>query len=69
MKIVIAGSSGLVGTALTDSLLRDGHTVVRLQRSGSGAKKENGKSEKAKEKERDRDEGDKDDKKAKKGKD
>jgi len=44
MKIVIAGSSGLVGTALTDSLLRDGHTVVRLQRSGSGAKKENGKS-------------------------
>ena len=40
MKIVIAGSSGLVGTALTDSLVRDGHTVVRLQRSGSGAKKE-----------------------------
>jgi uncharacterized protein (TIGR01777 family) len=44
MKIVIAGSSGLVGTALTDSLLRDGHTVVRLQRSGSGAKSQNGKS-------------------------
>jgi uncharacterized protein len=44
MKIVIAGSSGLVGTALTDSLVRDGHTVVRLQRSGSSAKKENGKS-------------------------
>ncbi len=40
MKIVIAGSSGLVGTALTDSLLRDGHTVVRLRRSGSAAKKE-----------------------------
>jgi uncharacterized protein len=40
MKIVIAGSSGLVGTALTDSLLRDEHTVVRLRRSGSGAKKE-----------------------------
>jgi NAD dependent epimerase/dehydratase family enzyme len=40
MKIVIAGSRGLVGTALTDSLLRDGHTVVRLLRSGSGAKKE-----------------------------
>jgi uncharacterized protein len=38
MKVVIAGSSGLVGTALTDSLVRDGHTVVRLQRSGSGAK-------------------------------
>jgi uncharacterized protein (TIGR01777 family) len=44
MKIVIAGSSGLVGTALTESLVRDGHTVVRLQRSGGGAKKENGKS-------------------------
>jgi uncharacterized protein len=42
MKIVIAGSSGLVGTALTDSLVRDGHTVIRLLRSGSGAQKENG---------------------------
>jgi hypothetical protein len=42
MKIVIAGSSGLVGNALTDSLVRDGHTVVRLLRSGSGAQKENG---------------------------
>src|SRR5882724_7336046 len=42
MKIVIAGSSGLVGSALTDSLVRDGHTVVRLLRSGSGARKENG---------------------------
>lgn len=43
MKVVIAGSSGLVGTALTDSLVRDGHTVVRLLRSGSGAKAENSK--------------------------
>ena len=42
MKIVIAGSSGLVGAALTESLLRDGHTVVRLQRAGSGAKSQNG---------------------------
>ena len=42
MKIVIAGSSGLVGAALTKSLIRDGHRVVRLQRSGSGAAKENG---------------------------
>jgi hypothetical protein len=42
MKIVIAGSRGLVGTALTDSLVRDGHTVVRLMRSGSSAEKENG---------------------------
>jgi uncharacterized protein len=44
MKVVITGSSGLVGTALTDSLMRDGHTVVRLLRSGSGSKKENGKT-------------------------
>ena len=51
MKIVIAGSSGLVGTALTESLVRDGHTVVRLQRSGSGAKTENGKSSGRNEKE------------------
>jgi uncharacterized protein (TIGR01777 family) len=42
MKVVIAGSSGLVGTALTDSLVRDGHTVVRLVRAGP--KKENTKS-------------------------
>jgi uncharacterized protein (TIGR01777 family) len=45
MKIVIAGSRGLVGTALTDSLLRDGHTVVRLLRSGSGVKKESASGE------------------------
>jgi uncharacterized protein (TIGR01777 family) len=44
MKVVIAGSSGLVGTALTDSLVRDGHTVVRLLRRGSSSKRENGKS-------------------------
>jgi uncharacterized protein (TIGR01777 family) len=42
MKVVITGSSGLVGTALTDSLVRDGHTVVRLVRTG--AKKEDRKS-------------------------
>jgi uncharacterized protein len=44
MRVVITGSSGLVGTALTDSLARDGHTAVRLLRSGSGSKKENGKT-------------------------
>jgi len=44
MKVVITGSSGLVGTALTDSLVLDGHTVVRLLRYGSGSKKEHGKS-------------------------
>jgi len=42
MKVVITGSSGLVGAGLTDSLVRDGHTVVRLVRTG--AKKEDSKS-------------------------
>jgi len=32
MRVVIAGSSGLIGTALTASLLADGHEVVRLVR-------------------------------------
>jgi uncharacterized protein (TIGR01777 family) len=45
MKIVIAGSSGLVGTALTDSLVRDGHTVIRLVRSGSGASRDRAKTD------------------------
>ena len=43
MKVLITGSSGLVGTALTEALARDGHTVVRLVRSGSGSTKANGK--------------------------
>ena len=37
MKVLIAGSSGLVGTALTGALTREGHRVVRLVRTGSGA--------------------------------
>jgi len=32
MRVVIAGSSGLIGSALTTSLLADGHDVVRLVR-------------------------------------
>lgn len=32
MKVVIAGSSGLIGTGLVAALLRDGHRVVRLVR-------------------------------------
>lgn len=32
MRVVIAGSSGLVGTALTRSLAADGHQVLRLVR-------------------------------------
>jgi uncharacterized protein len=38
MKVVIAGSSGSVGTALVNSLRRDGHSVVRLLRPGSEAR-------------------------------
>jgi uncharacterized protein len=42
MKILITGSSGLVGTALVSALARDGHTVCRLVRpqspAGEGAK-------------------------------
>jgi uncharacterized protein len=40
MKVIIAGSSGLVGTALVDALAANGDSVVRLARSGSGARKE-----------------------------
>ena len=40
MKVLIAGSSGLVGTALTRALAREGHRVVRLVRRGSGAANE-----------------------------
>jgi len=35
MKVAITGSTGLVGSALTDSLVRDGHTVVRLVRASA----------------------------------
>ncbi|MGH3328997.1 MAG: TIGR01777 family oxidoreductase [Streptomycetales bacterium] len=37
MRVVIAGSSGLIGTALCRSLERDGHTVVRLVRRDPGS--------------------------------
>ena len=37
MKVVIAGSSGLVGTALVSSLRRDSHSVVRLIRPATTA--------------------------------
>ncbi len=36
MRIAITGSSGLVGTALVRSLETDGHTAVRVVRSGGG---------------------------------
>jgi uncharacterized protein (TIGR01777 family) len=40
MKILVAGSSGLVGTALVHVLVRDGHTVCRLVRPQSEGKSE-----------------------------
>jgi hypothetical protein len=39
MKVVLTGASGLVGTALTESLVSDGHTVVRLVRRGTSGQK------------------------------
>ena len=35
MKILISGSSGMVGSALINSLRADGHAIARLVRSGS----------------------------------
>jgi hypothetical protein len=40
MKILVAGSSGLVGTALVRTLVKDGHTVCRLVRPGTVVKSE-----------------------------
>ncbi|MET8650366.1 TIGR01777 family oxidoreductase [Nocardia aurea] len=37
MKVVIAGSSGLIGTALVAALRRDGHEVARLVRRRAAA--------------------------------
>jgi uncharacterized protein len=38
MKILVTGSSGLVGTALVSALAKDGHTVCRLIRPQSASK-------------------------------
>lgn len=38
MKILVTGSSGLVGTALVRALVKDGHTVCRLTRPGTVVK-------------------------------
>jgi uncharacterized protein (TIGR01777 family) len=40
MKILVTGSSGLVGTALVRALVKDGHTVCRLVRPGTIVKNE-----------------------------
>jgi uncharacterized protein len=37
MRVAVTGSTGLIGSALTRSLLADGHQVVRLVRGRSGA--------------------------------
>lgn len=42
MKVLVAGSSGLVGTALVGALAREGHRVVRLLRPGSSIRKDTG---------------------------
>src|SRR5215469_3821590 len=34
VDVAISGASGLIGSALTDSLLHDGHRVLRLERGG-----------------------------------
>ena len=40
MKIIVSGASGLVGVALTQSLLAQGHTVLHLVRKPARASKE-----------------------------
>ncbi|MRH92082.1 TIGR01777 family protein [Nocardia sp. SYP-A9097] len=40
MKVVVAGSSGLIGTALVAALRRDGHQVTRLVRRPAQARDE-----------------------------
>ncbi len=39
MKVLVSGSSGLVGTALVEALGRDAHTVARLVRTEGAARK------------------------------
>lgn len=36
MRVAITGATGLIGRALTESLTRDGHSVLRLTRSPDG---------------------------------
>jgi uncharacterized protein (TIGR01777 family) len=43
MKILVTGSTGLVGAALVDALGREGHMVCRLIRPGTADKKESAK--------------------------
>src|SRR3712207_5361594 len=36
MRVAVSGCTGLIGTALVGRLRREGHTVLRLVRSGKG---------------------------------
>jgi uncharacterized protein len=38
MKVLISGASGLVGTAVTDALRKEGHTVAQFVRPGGNAR-------------------------------
>jgi hypothetical protein len=42
MRILISGSSGLIGTAVADALVRHGHTVQRLVRPASKSRADSG---------------------------
>jgi len=42
MRILVSGSSGLIGSAISDALARDGHTISRLVRPASSARKQAG---------------------------
>jgi uncharacterized protein (TIGR01777 family) len=42
MRILVSGSTGFLGTALIDVLGREGHTIVRLVRPGTGNREVSG---------------------------
>jgi uncharacterized protein len=42
MRILISGSSGLIGNAISEALRGEGHTVVRLVRPAGAARKQSG---------------------------
>ncbi|MGB6546743.1 MAG: TIGR01777 family oxidoreductase [Candidatus Acidiferrales bacterium] len=42
MRILVSGSSGLIGSAISDALTRDGHTISRLVRPSSSTRAQSG---------------------------